>query len=126
MTRSKRETEVVSRLEDELMELNAQRAELDQKIKQLTTALGVMNGEMPAPRRSSPTARRSLVAALASFDTPVNTSRLLDHDLLVHYSRHTLRSALTDLHRAGEISGERAPKGFIWDPRSASTNGTGP
>jgi hypothetical protein len=110
---------VIKDLDDQLIDLMEERDAINMQIAQVEAALAALNGKLPAPRRSSPSARRALLSALASFDAPVHTSRLLDHELLVHYSRHTLRGVLTDLRRAGEISGERAPKGFIWDPRSA-------
>lgn len=119
MSTAKRTVE--DQLEAELIELIDQRRELDREIKRREGALDALRGAPIAPRRSSPTARASILAALSTFRAPVHTSALLDHDLLVHYSRHTLRGALADLHRAGEIEGIRAPKGFIWKP--ASVNG---
>jgi hypothetical protein len=110
---------IEDQLEATLLDLTEERMALDREIAKRKAALDVLRGNVPPPRRSSPTARRSLLEALATFDTPVHTTRLLDHELLVHYSRHTLRGALADLHRAHEIEGERAPKGYIWDPRSA-------
>lgn len=109
-------------LENQLQGAIAQRDGLNEQIARLRAALDLLNGNVPPPRvnRASETVRKSVLAALGSFDGPVHTSRLLDHELLVHYSRHTLRSALADLHHAEMIQGDRAPKGFIWDPRSAN------
>jgi hypothetical protein len=100
-----------SRLDD----LRGQRADIDEQIRRYEGAIAALNGEYVRPR-SGATARKAIVAALATYKAPVRTEDLLDHEALVHYSRHTLRSALADLHHAGEITGTRAPKGFIWEP----------
>ena len=114
---------VRDQLEAELHQLIQQRTELNAQIARYEGALASLDGRVPAQRRTSPSVRGSVLAALGTFKSPVHTSRLLDHELLVHYSRHTLRSALADLHRAGEIEGERAPKGFIWNPKSVNGHG---
>ena len=107
---------VAADLRTQLDKLRTQREEIDEQILRYELALDALTG--PPPSRRSPSSRKAVLAALATFTVPVRTEDLLDHDSLVHYSRHTLRSALADLRRTGDINGERAPKGFIWDPTS--------
>lgn len=118
-------TETRSQLERELAEMTEERDALNEQIKRYQLALAALDGTVTGRPRSGSTARTAILAALGSYTVPVHTSTLLDHESLVHYSRHTLRTALADLHHAGAIDGERGPKGFIWNPASVSVNGGG-
>ena len=92
-------------------------AVVDREIDRYETALAVLDGDLTVgnQRRGSRTAGIAIVAALNSFSGPVHTSTLLDHDDLVNYSRTSLRSALSELKRTGQlIPVERTPHGYIW------------
>jgi septal ring factor EnvC (AmiA/AmiB activator) len=122
-------TDALSALVEEVAALTEARQEvadqldaLDETIERHRSAIAALRGE-PAPRRRSrrpderPTTKVAIMAALATFSGPVLSATLMDHDDLAHYSRHTLRSALTALQRSGEIRVvERTPKGFIYAP----------
>lgn len=115
--------DVTRTMQTELDAMEAERDVLEERIARYRAALQALNGERPGRRAGSPSAGTALLAALATFDVPVKTERLLDHPDLVHYSRHTLRSALSELHHRGRVSGTRGPKGFIWEPQSVRDNG---
>ena len=108
----------VGLLSAKLADLVAQREALDEAIARHRLALAALTeDELPRVTRRGPsTAGVAIVAALATFTEPVHSSTLMDHDNLTHYSRHTLRTALSELHRAGRIEGTRTPKGFVWQP----------
>ena len=116
--------DAIRAMQSRLDDLRGQRDELNEQVdavvEQITryeAAIGALTGDFTKlPNRRSATAGKAIVAALGTFKSPVRTEDLLDHDSLIHYSRHTLRGALSELHRAGKITGTRAPKGFIWDP----------
>jgi hypothetical protein len=112
-------------IEDRLVALRQQQdyhaekaRETGLEIRRHEQALALLSGVDPVGfvNRRSVTAGRAIVAALATFRAPVRTEDLLDHEALVHYSRHTLRGAVSELRKAGEITGTRGPKGYIWDP----------
>lgn len=92
--------------------------QLDQDITRIEAAIAALSGEAPGRfnNKRSRTAGMAILAAHTSFGgKPVNTSTLLDHEDLVHYSRQTLRGALSELHRGGQLTPrERSAKGFIW------------
>jgi hypothetical protein len=123
--------DAASQLRDRLAGLRHVRSERQQALAEVTeeiaryeAALAIIEGDEPVPsaRRGAPTARAAITAALATFDGPVSSEHLMDHPDLTHYSRHTMRTALSDLRRSGTIVGERGPKGFIWDPAASRQN----
>ena len=111
-------TEVlIETLTDQRDELVTERNELDERIEQMTVAISALKGDRKWSRTRGKTAGIAVRAAAASFTEPVSTQTLLDHDDLVHYSRQTLRSALSELHRTGQMTAvERTPHGYIWAP----------
>jgi hypothetical protein len=106
-------------LEAELAEMRAQREVLDEGIARREAALAALHGDyaVNGKRRRPSTAGTAILAALTTFKGPVTSTALLDHESLTHYSRHTLRSALSELTRSGRLTPlERGPHGFIWAP----------
>jgi hypothetical protein len=109
--------EIVAELSESLAQLRVERARLDEEIARVEGAIAALDGHVVGRRHGGSTARAAVLATLATFDEPVHTTTLLDHELLTHYSRHTLRAAIGELHKAGQMkSVERTPRGFIWAP----------
>lgn len=114
------EPDPVQLLQERLDGMRAERQRLDEQIVRTEVALQALVGDViPGGNKTGSTARAAVRAALATFDAPVLSEQLMDHPNLVHYSRHTLRSALSDMRRTGQLRAERLPKGFLWDPESA-------
>jgi hypothetical protein len=112
--------ELVADLTAKLTAARAGRERLDIQIARYEVALQALTGDTLPVLRQTSTAGVAIKAALASFTEPVHTSALLDHPDLVHYSRNTLRTALNELRRSGQVrAAARTPKGFIWEPPSA-------
>jgi hypothetical protein len=102
---------------DQLGDLIAERDELDEQIDRLRVAISALKGDRKWSQTRGKTAGIAVRAAAASFTEPVSTQTLLDHSDLVNYSRQTLRSALAELHRTGQMTAvERTPHGYIWAP----------
>jgi hypothetical protein len=104
---------------DQLAEKEREARAIDDEIARVEAAITTLLDKSRGRRRNggrSNTAMVAILAAHATFNgTPVHSSTLFDHDDLVHYSRHTLRSALAELHRSGQLTPKsRAPKGYIW------------
>lgn len=111
----------IQSMQARLDDLRGQRAMLDEQIRRYEGAIAALGGNPITTRlanKRSATAGKAILAALGTFKTPVRTEDLLDHDSLIHYSRHTLRGSLSELHRSGQIDGTRGPKGYIWEPPS--------
>jgi hypothetical protein len=92
--------------------------EVESEIQRREAAMSVLRGEASLPgSRAGARAQTAVMAALRSFDGPVSTQTLLDHPDLVHYSRNTLRSALSAAKQGGRIQvHDRTPHGYIWEP----------
>lgn len=105
-------------LQAELAELRAQRKVIDERIARCEAAVSALNGDFHRlGGRRSATAGHAILAALSTFKGPVRTEDLLDQEGLGHYSRSTLRGALSELHRSGRlVPVERTPRGYIWEP----------
>ena len=112
--------DLVGQLTHELADLVAQRKAIDERIVRLRAALSALTDDTLPTVRPPSTAGVAILAALATFSDPVHSSTLMDHPSLMHYSRHTLRAALTQLRASGSIEGTRGPKGFIWQPPKSS------
>jgi hypothetical protein len=106
---------IADQLDAQLAEAVQAKADAEVRIARLSAALAALNGVTVGGGRSR-TAGKAILAAHATFEgQPVTTERLLDHADLAHYSRHTLRGALSELHRTAKLMPkERLPKGFVW------------
>lgn len=109
---------LIADMEALLQEWKGKRTEAEEQIARYETAIAALKGATVSwGHKRSSTAGRAILAALASFKAPISTQTLLDHPELSHYSRQTLRGALSELNRTGQVHAvERTPHGFIWSP----------
>jgi hypothetical protein len=108
---------VVQDLEARLTDAQADLAAAQEKVERYTAALEALTGERQAKGSYRGTTGAAILAAAATFTGPMTTQTLLDHPDLARYSRHTLRSALTQLRRDGRIEPlERTSGGYVWKP----------
>ena len=111
---------VVAELRSRLETAQAERAQAQDEIERYTAAIAALTGERQDRRSYRGTTGTAIVAALTTFAGPVSSETLLDHSSLAHYSRHTLRGALSQLKKDGRIQvAERTNRGYIWQPPGA-------